>query len=64
MAKREPKTYRYTITFTIETSRKLNTEELEEKVAAVWDSGNERESGPFIADSYGFMAATEDEIPC
>ncbi len=56
------KTFRYTVTFTVETSRKLKPEELEAMVADVWDDGASDKSKKLFVDSYGFTVEVAGEI--
>jgi len=51
----EKDTFRYTVTFTVETSRQLKPEDVEEKAAMVWDEGSATYKKLFV-DSYGFSA--------
>lgn len=55
--KKDKKTFLYTVTFTVETSRKLKPSDLEEKVAEVWDNGIGASDQKLIVDSYLFSAA-------
>jgi hypothetical protein len=52
---KKTKTFRYTVSFTVETAREMDTWTLEEKAAAVWDSAPDQTRKPFT-DSYGFSA--------
>lgn len=55
--KKEKKTFRYTVSFTVETSREMKVEELEEKAAEVWDGENRHED--LFTDSYDFRAVKD-----
>lgn len=48
------KTFRYKVTFTVETSCKPEPIDLEEKAAEVWDIGFDSSDQKLIVDSYGF----------
>lgn len=47
------KKFQYTVTFQIETSRKLKKEGLEDLIADVWD-GRKELNKKIVVDSYGF----------
>ena len=52
----EKKTFQYTVTFTVETTRQMKVEDLEEKAAAVWDGVATDRDRKLFVDSYGFNA--------
>jgi hypothetical protein len=52
----ENKTFQYTVTFTVETSRRMEVEDLEEKAAAVWDGVATSRDRELFTDSYNFIA--------
>lgn len=52
----EKKTFQYTVTFTVETSREMKSEDLEEKAAEVWDGVATARVRKLFVDSYGFSA--------
>lgn len=54
--KNEKKTFPYTVTFTVETSREMKVEDLEEKAAAVWDGVATNRDRELFTDSYNFVA--------
>ena len=60
MSKNEKKTFRYTVSFTVETARQMEPEVLEEKAAAVWDNAPTADQDrKLFVDSYGFSAVKD-----
>lgn len=49
------KTYAYTVTFMIETERKIKSEDLEDIAANIWDGVADGKARETITDSYNFV---------
>ena len=58
--KKPKKTFRYTVSFTVETSRKLTEADVEERVADVWDCAEGAPRKKVFVDSYAFSAVQDE----
>lgn len=53
------KTFRYTVTFTVETAREMKEEDVEETATKVWDGVAENQDRKLFVDSYDFNAVKD-----